>query len=450
MRLVALAALALTSTALAGAGGPFKAIAAVGLPTAGSQGQPVMTLNDPYLTRDGRIAFTGAVMAGAFVWVDGGIVWKNADGLPAVLTGAEGTMGVSDSLDWIYSPSTDGDDSVWVDGALFLKETDPAPDFPGQFISFTSRPQMNADGTPTFVAGITATQGSGAQFRALYKGLDKVLAGGDTVSGETLVTAGTSVGFNYDFSTLGINYICRGLISAPAASNDVVIANGAIVARESQPTPDGDNWQNFGDMKTNELGDIAFGGDTDGPVAGDGFLAFNDEIAVREGQTLAGFTLTGSPSAVGLNDLRQLGAIWTATKGEILFVITPGPAGPQAEVLLKTGDPVDLNGDGVADGLISDFNASQGVAPGLDLPRQCRVCANVDVTPFAGGDPVVAIVCAPLPAAPGRADLDGDGDVDAADLAVLLAGWGGPGIADLTCDGIVNAADLTVLLSAWS
>jgi hypothetical protein len=45
-------------------------------------------------------------------------------------------------------------------------------------------------------------------------------------------------------------------------------------------------------------------------------------------------------------------------------------------------------------------------------------------------------------------DLDGDGDVDGADLAILLSGWGTPQ-GDLNGDGNTDAADLTVLLSAW-
>ncbi len=54
------------------------------------------------------------------------------------------------------------------------------------------------------------------------------------------------------------------------------------------------------------------------------------------------------------------------------------------------------------------------------------------------------------------ADLDCDGDIDAADLAILLGSWGpcekccdkcGP---DLDGDGHVNAADLAQLLGAWA
>lgn len=49
------------------------------------------------------------------------------------------------------------------------------------------------------------------------------------------------------------------------------------------------------------------------------------------------------------------------------------------------------------------------------------------------------------------ADLNGDGTVDAADLATMLGAWGpNPGSpADLNDDGVVNAADLATLLGAW-
>ena len=50
---------------------------------------------------------------------------------------------------------------------------------------------------------------------------------------------------------------------------------------------------------------------------------------------------------------------------------------------------------------------------------------------------------------PCTGDLDGNGAVDAADLAALLSAWGGAGAADLDGSGAVDAADLAALLSAW-
>ena len=53
-------------------------------------------------------------------------------------------------------------------------------------------------------------------------------------------------------------------------------------------------------------------------------------------------------------------------------------------------------------------------------------------------------------AAGNPADLDGNGTVDGADLAILLGQWGASGNADINGDGVVNGADLALLLGAWS
>lgn len=47
------------------------------------------------------------------------------------------------------------------------------------------------------------------------------------------------------------------------------------------------------------------------------------------------------------------------------------------------------------------------------------------------------------------ADINCDGSIDAADLAVLLGAWGSSGPGDLNGDGQVNASDLAILLGAW-
>ncbi len=59
----------------------------------------------------------------------------------------------------------------------------------------------------------------------------------------------------------------------------------------------------------------------------------------------------------------------------------------------------------------------------------------------------VRVLVSDCPAIPG--DLDGDGDVDAADLAFLLSAWGGTA-GDINGDGTTDAADLSTLLGAWN
>jgi hypothetical protein len=47
-------------------------------------------------------------------------------------------------------------------------------------------------------------------------------------------------------------------------------------------------------------------------------------------------------------------------------------------------------------------------------------------------------------------DANGDGAVNAADLAMVLSSWGLPGATDLNGDGTTDAQDLAILLANWS
>jgi hypothetical protein len=51
------------------------------------------------------------------------------------------------------------------------------------------------------------------------------------------------------------------------------------------------------------------------------------------------------------------------------------------------------------------------------------------------------------PACP--ADLDRNGAVNSADLAILLNQWGFAGPADINGSGAVDASDLAIMLGAW-
>ena len=47
-------------------------------------------------------------------------------------------------------------------------------------------------------------------------------------------------------------------------------------------------------------------------------------------------------------------------------------------------------------------------------------------------------------------DLNGDGSVDASDLALMLNNWNGIGVGDINNDGGVDGIDLGILLNNWS
>lgn len=72
-----------------------------------------------------------------------------------------------------------------------------------------------------------------------------------------------------------------------------------------------------------------------------------------------------------------------------------------------------------------------------------------DINDVGGSFPHLMVVELPgEPPQPCPADLNGDGNVGAADLALVLGAWNGSG-ADLTGDGFTDAADLSLLLGAW-
>ncbi len=366
---------------------------------------PVTSLNSPFTDGNGVVGFTGTA-GEAFVWYDTGILWLSGDGLPSLLTGGESTMGVSDSGGFIYSPSVDGDDSVWTHNGLLLTETAAAPGYPPPAtVTFNSRPQMLPSGASYWVAGVSYSGGASTEGRVLYTSSDstpatitRVIASDDLVAGLPIARP-SGVGFDYQVSDNGAHHIHDLLLDSGSSTNDdIVFVDGAIVARESFPTGAGDNWDNFDNMSVNNDGDFVFSGDTDGPVASDEFVAFNGAIVIREGDTLGGVELTSSATvnALSLNNLGQVAMIWGYSGGETLFFACDAaePASTTTAIL-SVGDELDLDGNGAGDAVVTDFNASSTIGPGLWLAEDGRVFVEVDLD-FGAGE-LQAIVGLGLP-----------------------------------------------------
>ncbi|MFM1867153.1 MAG: Dockerin type domain, partial [Planctomycetota bacterium] len=70
--------------------------------------------------------------------------------------------------------------------------------------------------------------------------------------------------------------------------------------------------------------------------------------------------------------------------------------------------------------------------------------------PTASSTATSANAAATVPSGPPpiAGDLDGNGSVDAADLATMLSAWGTNG-ADLNGDNSTDASDLAILLGNW-
>jgi len=82
-------------------------------------------------------------------------------------------------------------------------------------------------------------------------------------------------------------------------------------------------------------------------------------------------------------------------------------------------------------------------------PLQFRIMNGWAGGPAATYASVRVVVYGITPVAACAADLNGDDQVDGADLGLLLIQWGLPGTADFNGSGTVGGEDLSVLLNAW-
>lgn len=388
---------------------PANLISIVGQPLPGSGGLNVTGLNTAYVAGNGKVGFVGTLSDTArFVYFENQIIFRSTDVVGISLTGAEGTMGVGNLGEFAYSPSIDGADGIWTQVGKLARGTDPAPDMPGMFHTFGSRPRMTADGTAYWVGGITNVPGSSTtQQRVFWKGtttggppaLGAILVGGQAIAGETLTNTG--IEFPYSVSDNNQHLINRVTFSGSTATDAAVVLNGtSVVAREGFPTHPGAsfNWQGFRFVGVNNSGNWIVYGDDNGPTTSDDILVYNGDVVARQGNSLAGVTLGTTIDAAAINNLNQIIQIWDLTSGtdEGLFFGNANDVGSSI-LLLRTGDELDVTGNGVADYVLTDFNASATITDPLAFGDDGLVYLDVDLAPIGGGTAERAIISVVVP-----------------------------------------------------
>ncbi len=314
-----------------------------------------------------------------------------------VQTSFESFYGMDDSGALCYSASGTGGpdggfDAVFKDDTPIAVEGDPHPTLPGQFWSFASRPGITADGIPYLVGGLRETVGGATSNRGIFIGMngDPVIIGGDVLPNlPGPLDTGTTVSFDYRYSTLGTHYIVEVQIDGLGTGEDnAMVVDGAgllldgALVREGTPVPaavgglPGENWDNFDFDGYTEAGEYFFTGDTDGDIATDEFILENGMIVLREGDMLDGETLSGAIEGAFMNEDGDLAFIWDIQGGtlEALYL--------NDMLLLKEGDEVDLDGDGVLDPgvVLTDFTGISSLTlTDRDLTGQVKVYFTADV-----------------------------------------------------------------------
>jgi len=317
-------------------------------------------------------------------------VWGDANGGAGAVMRAESTIGdyvqnsfesfygISNSGQVAYSASCDdtvlgltGLDTVWLDDAPLAVEEDPVPGIDDNYWTFASRPGVTADGIPYWVGGVSPTQGGSTQQRGLWTGVnaDLLYLAAQAVPGLPFPIAptGSVIDFDYRFSEFGNRHLVPVNMATGSTSDDGTIIktgaglmlDGSLVA-EATPVPaavgglPGENWDNFDFMGITESDKYLFTGDTDGDTATDEFIVVNGLIAHREGDVLDGFVLSGGIEGAYMNADGDVAFIWDVDDPQLgnveaLYV--------NGQLLLKEGDEVDLDGDGVIDpgAVVSSF-----------------------------------------------------------------------------------------------
>lgn len=385
-------------------------------------GSTVDSINSPFTNGNGDV---GAVLALAdgrrAIWYGSGVIFTSDMGLPDSLSGGEGTMGIGNNGEFIYSPSFNGNDAVWGQNGLILAEPDQAPDLaPGFLSTFNSRPQMIDDGTGFWVGGVNdGAGGTSTATRHLFRSnpngtLNRVMGAGDVIanSGGLTINASNGIDFDYHVSGNGTHMINAITAATSTASDELLVVNGAMIAQEGSANGTGDNWENFDNVSINNSGNFIFSGDTSGPTSSDEFIAYNGVIALREDMTLDGLTLGSSVNALSINNNNESVFIWTTDEAtETLFYAADPMNFASAIALLSVGDLFDENNDGIGDWVIDDFNASGVVGPGLDFAEDGFVFVEVDLASLDGATTFEAIIslAVPTPGATGLLAIAGLG-----------------------------------------
>ena len=362
-------------------------------------------------------------------------IWGNASGGAGNVIQTEGTHGVyvQTSFESFYGLADDGSvaysaianntmsgstglDGVWLNDTPVAIEEEPILTLPGMWWVFGSRPGITAAGSPYWIGGMSDTQGGSSQNRGLFIGVGQtvLLQGGDQPANLPfpIETGASNLDFDYRVSADGNQQIVPVLIDTGSSTDDgcIVVSNAGLLidgslVRESTPIPaaagglPGENWDNFDFTGITNSGTYFFTGDTDGDIATDEYILQDGAIIYREGDMVDGFVISGALEGAYQNENADIAFIWDIDDpmlGNIEALYLNGM------LLLKEGDPVDLDNDGVVEpmSVLSQFTGISTLTVSDRAPDgEVRVYFTADVDTMGTSsttDDVEGFFCMPV------------------------------------------------------
>jgi hypothetical protein len=386
----------------------------------GANGAPVGRINPPFTNGLGRPALAGSLdrdgVEDFFIWYDGSILWLNSDHPEDGLDGAEGTLGVSDTAAFIYSPLVNGTDSAWSNNGLVLAAGMPAPGFPdGGTVESINRPTMTPAGRSFWVSEVRTPFREGMKRRetvhqVLYTTaeagnaeIEPALRSGDEVDGAVIAFM-NGLRLEYQASDNGEHIIHVANVVDPERGRRAIPAvyvDGALPMRRGDATSNGP-FDEFDLVAINDQGHYLVSGETDTDTNGDHFLAYDGEPVLWESAETLDAVLVPQAVVRGLSiDNRGRAVHSWSTQGfgtEYLFFACDASRLDQSITLLQSRSKLDFDGDGVGDASILKFNGGNG--PTLSLSEHDEVYIEVELR-YDDGTQLETILEITLPSCPG-------------------------------------------------
>ena len=429
-------------------------------------------INAPFVNGLGQVGFN-AILAdkSASVWFDGAEVFNTTSLVPTTENvSIRSPMGVGNAGEFVFNPNIGSGlsavESIRNQSGEVLGEGNQAPGFATGFnITFLNGATMTDDGTSYWIAGLTdGVGGVSTASRALYRrnpdgSIDLVITAGDAIDDEIVSTG--SFGVDYQFSRDNANSIIEvNAVATDGTDDGRVLVNLSVVAAEAAPAADASatplvtNWDFFDKFTINNAGNYVFSGDTDGSGDTDEFIAYNGVIQLREGDSITGGTLDGFVRGVQLNENNSLAFVWDVVDEtdqlQSLFFASDAADLSNLTVVASVGDEIDVDGDGIADWTLNNFQAGSSNGSSIALSEGGTIYVTVDLRSIDGGTFAQAIVGIPSFT---LGDVDRDGSVTFSDIASFIGVLAGNTFqveADIDGNGVVNFDDISPFIGILS